>query len=121
MNKSFISKFIGQVWPKKLTQRELIRRESELGKQLFGPIPEGHERNFFCLDDHTWVWHETWKDEAGRLQDVTTRYEVHQDRIIKIQNGQPNRLVGAEEAYRLAQATKWYYHLVSQHVYGLSA
>lgn len=120
MNTKFLDKIVGQVWPRKLNRRELIKKESELGKQLFGPIPAGHDRDFFCLDDHTWVWHEGWRDAKGSYRSVSTRYEIHQDRIIKIQDGQPNRLVGSSEAERLLEATKWYYHLVGKHVYGLS-
>jgi hypothetical protein len=31
-------------------KRELIRAEAEIGGQLFGPIPKGHRRQFFCFD-----------------------------------------------------------------------
>ena len=43
---------------KGMTERQLIELESEIGRELFGPIPAGHQRDFFCLDAHTWVWHE---------------------------------------------------------------
>ena len=60
-------KFPGRKRPlKPLSERELITLESEIGSQLFGPIPEGHRREFFCLDEKTWIWHEEWLDEIGR-------------------------------------------------------
>ena len=39
-------------------ERNLIRYEAKVGGDLFGPIPAGHRRDFFCLDEHTWIWHE---------------------------------------------------------------
>ena len=45
---------------KRMTERELIQLESEIGAQLFGEIPKGHRREFFCLDEKTWIWYEEW-------------------------------------------------------------
>jgi hypothetical protein len=45
--------------------RKLIRREAKIGGTIFGPVPAGHRREFFCLDEHSWVWHEEWIDKAG--------------------------------------------------------
>lgn len=36
---------------KVVSERELIQRESTIGRELFGPVPEGHRREFFCLDE----------------------------------------------------------------------
>jgi hypothetical protein len=47
---------------KKLTERELLQLESEIGAKLFGEVPAGHRREFFCLDEKTWIWHEEWID-----------------------------------------------------------
>ena len=49
----------------KVNERDLLRQESKIGANLFGPIPKGHRRDFFCLDEATWIWHEEWKDEKG--------------------------------------------------------
>jgi hypothetical protein len=35
------------------TERELIQLESEIGAKLFGPVPQGFRREFFCLDENT--------------------------------------------------------------------
>ena len=45
--------------------RNLIRHEAKIGGQLFGPVPKDGRREFFCLDRHTWVWHEEWVDANG--------------------------------------------------------
>jgi hypothetical protein len=65
---------------------ELIRQEAEIGGQLFGAVPKGRTRQFFCLDQHTWVWHESWSDNSGN-HSLSTRYEVRPNGIFKVQNG----------------------------------
>lgn len=93
--------------------RNLIRREAKIGGQLFGPIPAGHHREFFCLDEHTWVWHEAWNDEQGRPQAVTTRYEVRPTGVLKIQNNQAYQTLSFGEALNLYKAVESYEKHVS--------
>lgn len=88
--------------------RNLIRREAKIGGELFGPIPAGHQREFFCLDEHTWVWHEAWTDEQGQQQVVTTRYEVRPNGVLKIQNNQAYQTLSLGEALNLYQAVEHY-------------
>src|ERR1700758_2798691 len=71
------------------SHRQLIQWESEIGGKLFGSVPEGHHRQFFNLDQRTWVWYEEWLDDTGKLQSATTRYEVHDNGILKVQEGTP--------------------------------
>lgn len=104
---------------KSLTERQLIELESEIGKELFGPIPHGHQRDFFCLDDNTWVWHETWKDENGKQQVATTRYETQPNGILKVQNGKTYKFIEGEELTNLAVAVRLYYERVMREVYKL--
>lgn len=86
----------------------LLRKGAKLGGTLFGPIPRGHRREFFCLDKHTWVWYEEWKDNTGSTKSLTTRYDVRPSGIIKIQEGQPNTYVSLEEARNLQHAAHQY-------------
>ena len=102
---------------KKLTKRDLIRMESKIGAKLFGPIAKGHRREFFCLDAHTWIWYEEWNDATGRLQSVTTRYEIHPTGILKVQDGQPYQVVEGEELQNFALATRMYREQVIPAVY----
>lgn len=88
--------------------RELIRQEAKIGGKLFGPIPVGHRREFFCLDEHTWVWYEEWKDASGKPQSITTRYNVRPNGVIKSQDGRPSQYVELEEARSLYQAVRLY-------------
>ena len=88
--------------------RNLIRHEAKIGGKLFGPIPKGHRREFFCLDEHTWVWYEEWTDANGQRQSKTTRYDVRPKGVVKIQDGHPSQYVGLEEARNLYQAVELY-------------
>lgn len=89
------------------TERNLIRFEAKIGGELFGPIPAGHRRDFFCLDEHTWIWHEEWLDQ-GRRKTVTTRYDVRPNAILKSQVGQPYQPLNKAEARNLYRATQLY-------------
>lgn len=102
---------------KKLTNRDLIRMESKVGAQLFGVVPKGHRREFFCLDEHTWIWYEEWPDAKGKMANVTTRYEIHPNGILKVQDGQPYQVVEGEELHNFAMATRLYREQVIRGVY----
>lgn len=101
----------------KLTERELIELEAEIGGKLFGPIPAGHRREFFCLDEHTWVWHEEWIDENGQRQVTSTRYEIHQNGVLKAQNGTVYKFIEGEELRNLALSARLYYEAVARGIY----
>ncbi|MDQ5972274.1 MAG: hypothetical protein QG553_433 [Patescibacteria group bacterium] len=88
--------------------RDLIRREAKIGGKLFGPIPSGHRREFFCLDEHTWVWYEEWVDGSNQKQSKTTRYDVRPNGVIKVQDGHQSQYVGLDEARNLYQAVELY-------------
>lgn len=101
-----------------LTERQLIELEDEIGKTLFGPIPDGHSRDFFCLDEKTWVWHETWIDPAsGKKAMSTTRYEVHPNGILKAQNGKVYKYIEGQELTNLAVSVRLYYERVMREIY----
>ncbi|HSW81562.1 MAG TPA: hypothetical protein VLG40_04150 [Candidatus Saccharimonas sp.] len=102
---------------KKFTSRDLIRMESKIGAQLFGALPKGHRREFFCLDEHTWIWFEEWPDAKGKMASVTTRYEIHPNGILKVQDGQPYEVVEGEELRNFAMATRLYREHVIRDVY----
>ncbi len=96
--------------------RNLLRHEAKIGGQLFGPIKPGGRREFFCLDEHTWVWHEEWIDAKGQRQIKTTRYDVRPDSILKSQNGHYKELTPAE-AERLVEAAELYRNRVKAELY----
>lgn len=105
----------------KTTRRELIQRESEIGGHLFGPVPVGHHRQFFNLDPVTWIWYEEWKDGKGKVQSKTTRYEVHENGILKVQEGAPYYFIEGQELANLLTATRMYYERVARDIYNFDA
>jgi hypothetical protein len=116
-----IGKLVNSIIGDRTTQRNaelyrnLIRHEAKIGGEVFGPIPAGHRREFFCLDEHTWVWHEEWRDNSGQ-HIRTTRYDMRPDGVLKAQNGHYQR-VGGGEARRLGKAIDLYLERVNREMY----
>jgi len=101
--------------------REIIRNEAKVGGKLFGPVATGGRREFFCLNESTWVWHEEWTDHNGQRQTMTTRYDVRPNGVLKAQNNQTYQYVTLEEAKRLYHAVSVYNQRVDAELYGLAA
>ena len=92
--------------------RRFLHDAAKMGGTLFGQIPDGSRREFFCLDEHTWVWHEEWTDGNNLRHSRTTRYDIRPQGILKAQDGQPYQPLGRDEALRLIQAARRYKELV---------
>jgi hypothetical protein len=103
---------------KKMSDRELLQLESEIGAKLFGDVPAGHRREFFCLDPKTWIWHESGKNPTtGKIEEQTIRYEVHENGILKVQQGARYSFIEGTELDNLVAATTMYYEQVARHIY----
>ncbi len=102
---------------KAMTERELIQLESDIGQKLFGSIPDGHRREFFNLDPHTWIWYEEYNDAAGKKQSTTTRYELQEKGVLKAQDGARYSYIEGEELDNLLLAIKMYYEQVMRKIY----
>jgi len=88
--------------------RALLHYQARLGGELFGPIPKGSRREFFCLDERTWVWHEEWVDQNGKRQVMTTRYDVRPNGVFKSQGVHAYQMLTLPEAQNLYHAIKLY-------------
>lgn len=108
----------GKSGVKKMSERELIQRESEIGRELFGPVPKGHQREFFCLDESTCIWYESYKDKDGKEVASTTRYEIQGDKVLKAQEGARYSYLEGPELDNLLVAIRMYYERVMRSVYG---
>lgn len=89
-------------------KKALIHFEGRVGGQLFGDVPKNHRREFFCLDKHTWVWHEEWLDKDGKHQALTTRYDVRNDGTIIKAQGSTYQALQPDELRNFKQAVKLY-------------
>lgn len=97
--------------------RNLIRSEANIGGNIFGPIPTGTRREFFCLNEHTWIWHEERVDSKGERQTITTRYDIRPDGILKSQGGQGYTALSPTEARNLISAAKEYKNRTFKQLY----
>lgn len=120
---SIFGKIIRKIAPESPTTSSLsgedyVEMESEIGGAIFGSAPEGHEWEFYCEDEQTWVWRDSTVDpQNGSITSLTTRYRVQGDRIIKSQDGQPDRYSEADETVNLYEATQQYSSQVARQVY----
>jgi hypothetical protein len=89
-------------------QRALLHYEARVGGELFGSIPKDGRREFFCLDEHTWVWHEEWKDAQGKRQVLTTRYDVRPNGVVKSQGNSVYQGLTGQEARNFYLAVHLY-------------
>lgn len=88
--------------------RELMRREAVIGGQLFGPLPEGTRREFLCLNERMWLWHEEQPTPEGVCRVSTTCYEIRRTGIYKMQEAGGWQQVNPVEATRLRAAAELY-------------
>ena len=101
------TKFQRKMYPS--PEPRFLDAESELGSQLFGPIPAGVERKFFhSTKKNVWIWYENG---------TTIRYEVRPQGIYKrVNSGAFVKLAGSELT-NFRNATKNYLSLVKSHLY----
>ena len=101
----------------RLSYDDLINAESAVGRTIFGPIPLGHQREFFESKKNVWIWHENWPNQIGVMEGMTIRYEVRPDGVFKkVNNGMYTKIEGAElDNFR--NAAKTYLNLVKNKLY----
>ena len=99
------------------TYEDLINAESALGRTLFGPIPEGHRREFFESRRNVWIWHESYINNAGILEEMTVRYEVRPTGVFKKPVGGSYQKISGAELDNFRNAAKGYLNLVKTKLY----
>lgn len=101
----------------KLSYEDLVNAESDLGRTIFGPIPEGHQREFFEYRKNIWIWHESFVDPSGVLQEMTVRYEVRPDGVFKKPGNDSYRKIEGMELDNFRKAARAYFNLVKTKLY----
>lgn len=101
----------------KLSIEELINAESALGRTVFGPIPEGHQREFFEAKKNVWLWYEKWLDATGAVQEMTVRYEVRPTGVYKKATGSDYTKIEGDELNNFRQAVSSYLRVIKEKLY----
>ncbi len=110
-------KFLKAKQPYKPQRSDLINAESSLGRTLFGPIPDGHQREFFEVKRNVWIWHEGFPNKQGDWQELTVRYEVRPTGVYKrVNKGKYNKIEG-KELTNFLKAVRGYFNLVKTKLY----
>ncbi|MBR2766547.1 hypothetical protein IKD67_00445 [Candidatus Saccharibacteria bacterium] len=99
------------------TYEELINAESALGRTLFGPVPEGHQREFFESKPNVWIWHESFVNQLGRMEEMTIRYEVRPTGVYKKPMGGTYERLQGDELDNFRRAARSYLALVKSKLY----
>ncbi|MBQ2660392.1 hypothetical protein IJF86_03180 [Candidatus Saccharibacteria bacterium] len=101
---------------KTITSNDLINAESELGRTIFGPIPVGHQREFFRSSKNIWIWHESW-EELGVEKEITIRYEVRKDGVYKKPKVGGYQKIEGSELENFRKALHAYLKIVKEKLY----
>lgn len=102
----------------KLTERELIQLESQIGVTIFGAMPPHvTRREFFNLDESTWIWHEEITKQDGKTEELTTRYEVQPKGVLKVQPNYHYSYLDGVELQNFVLAAKEYYERIARQLY----
>lgn len=99
------------------TEQELLRAESQIGQSVFGKPPQKvTQREFVCLGEKTWLWYEQ-ETKNGEVQELTTRYEIQPQGVLKIQPNCQYSLLEGAELENFIRATQKYHNLVAKELY----
>ncbi len=100
----------------KLTEEDLINAESRLGATLFGPVPDGHRREFFRFQHNVWIYHESWTKEGKNFESTIT-YEVRENGVYKLPLGGQYIKIQGEELENFRKAVREYLKVIKQRLY----
>ena len=101
----------------RFSYEDLVNAESAYGRTIFGPIPEGHQREFFEYRKNVWIWHESFLDNNGIVQNMTVRYEVRPDGVFKKPGNEAYRKINGSELENFRNAARTYLSLIKTNLY----
>lgn len=101
----------------KISYEDLINAESAIGRTVFGPIPEGHRREFFESKRNVWIWYESFVNDLGQTKEMTVRYEVRPTGVYKKPTGGVYEKITGDELNNFRKAAKEYLKLVKSKLY----
>jgi hypothetical protein len=90
----------------------LLKIEARVGAKIFGGTDGVYRREFYCLDNHTWVFKQA--DQEGNK--LTTYFDVRPSGVFKLKGGSYCKLESVE-LHRFVEAVKIYQQKVMQEIY----
>ena len=95
------------------------KRFSDKWTKVFGQhiSLDRHQREFFAAKKNVWIWHESWTDNLGKLQEITLRYEVRPDGVYKKQLGKDYKKIEGEELNNFRNAAHSYLNIIKSNLY----
>lgn len=106
-----------QRYTNKLSYEDLLNAESELGRTIFGPVPKNYQREFFKARENVWIWHESYHNGVGNVQEITIRFEVRPEGVYKKTPGRGYHRIEGDELDNFRLAAKSYLELVKTKLY----
>ncbi|MEI6228880.1 MAG: hypothetical protein WCP11_02585 [Candidatus Saccharibacteria bacterium] len=103
----------------RLNERELKIEESEIGAEIFGPIPSNERRAFFNDNRQSWFYYEEKTDVLKQKHSTTLHYEVQPNGVLRInvKNGMKCEYINGQEVDNFVDATEIYYDRVTRQIY----
>lgn len=101
----------------RLNYNDLLNLESNYAKTMFGPVPNGHRREFFKDRENVWIWYEGWTNSVGNLQEITVRYEVRPSGVFKRVDGEQYKKITGAELDNFRNIAKGYLKLMKTKLY----
>lgn len=98
--------------------RQVIKKESQIGAEILGPIPAYDRREFYCFDERMWIWHEErMNTQTGKHDTVTVSYNMSDMGILKSYGENESRFVQGEELEHFTDAAEKYAEKVCAELY----
>lgn len=99
-------------------EKQLIQTESQIGGAIFGQVPAGVKRDFFCIDERTWVWSDSWTEQDGTIGGFQIKYELQDgEKVLKFVDGQARGYIKGQELDNLLTAINTYHDRVLSQLY----
>ena len=108
---------LAERYSNKLSYDDLVNAESAIGRTLFGPIPAGHQREFFESKKNVWIWYEGWTNTDGVVRGTTICYEVRPAGVYKKIAGSKYEKLEGKELDNFVGAVRKYFELVRAQLY----
>lgn len=104
---------------KPLTINDLMKRESQIGAEIFGNQPNGNHVQFFNENRNHWYLYQESEKKSGVIETSTIHYEIEQNGILKIcdQTGVKGEYITGEEYENFMIATNAYRDQVINRIY----